>query len=77
MTYWLAKRLDKSVPLLEDVFKREEAKLGRQHSETLLTMGDLGVNYKDAGRFKDAIPLLMDVREASKQNLLLRGYPSH
>ena len=32
--YWSAKQLDKSVPLFEDVLKRQGGKLGRQHPDT-------------------------------------------
>jgi tetratricopeptide (TPR) repeat protein len=55
------------VPLFEDVLKRKEAKLGRQHPDTQLTVANLGVNYKDAGRLKEAIPLLEEAHESAKR----------
>ena len=42
------------------------AKLGRQHPDTLATVANLGVNYKDAGRLKEAIPLLEEAYQAAK-----------
>ena len=40
--YWSMKRLDKSVPLFEEVLKRQEAKLGRDHPDTLDDRGKPG-----------------------------------
>ena len=54
------------MPLFEDVLKRQEAKLGRQHPDTQMTVANLGVNYKDAGRLKEAIPLLEEAHQAAK-----------
>jgi tetratricopeptide (TPR) repeat protein len=62
-----------SVPLLEDVLKRQEAKLGRHHPDTQLTVGNLGVNYKDAGRLKEAIPLLEEAYQSSRRFRRLRN----
>ncbi len=67
LAYWSAKQLDKSVPLFEDVLKRREATLGRQHSDTQLAVANLGVNYKDAGRLKEAIPLLQEAHQSAKR----------
>ena len=64
-TYWSAKQFDKSVPLFEDVLKRRESKFGRQVPSTQMTVADLGVNYKDSGRLKEAIPLLEEAYHAS------------
>jgi tetratricopeptide (TPR) repeat protein len=59
------------VPLFEDALKRREAKLGRQHPDTQMTVAALGGNYRDAGRLKEAIPLLEEACEGSK------GLPTH
>jgi tetratricopeptide (TPR) repeat protein len=64
--YWSAKQLDKSIPLFEETLKLREAKLGRDHPDTLTTVGNLGVNYKDAGRLQEAIPLLEEANRAAK-----------
>src|SRR5262249_61745576 len=61
------KQLDKSIPLFEETVKRREAKVGRNHPETLQVVANLGVNFKDAGRLKEAIPLLEEAYEASKR----------
>ena len=67
MLYWKTKQLDKSVPIFEDLIKRGEAKGGRQNPQVLLNVGNLGVNYKDSGRLKEAIPLLEEAYQASKR----------
>ena len=66
------KQLDKSVPLFEDVLKRHEAKFGRQHPSTQFVVANLGVNYKDAGRLKEAIPLLEEASQSAKRFPTLR-----
>jgi len=43
-----------------------ETAFGRQHPSTLLTVANLGVNYKDAGRLSEAIPLLEEAYRATK-----------
>ena len=65
MAYWEVRRLDKAMPLFEDVLKRREAKLGRDHPHTQLTVADLGVNYKDTGRLAEAIALLEEADRAT------------
>jgi tetratricopeptide (TPR) repeat protein len=70
--YWSLKRLDRSVPLSEEVLPRQEKKLGRDHPSTLLTVANLGVNYKDAGRLQAAIPLLEEAYRASRKHPTLR-----
>src|SRR5262249_16161930 len=62
--YWGTKQLDKSIPLFEETLKLQEAKFGRDDAATQLTVANLGVNYKDAGRFKEAIPLLEEGHRA-------------
>ena len=62
------------MPLFEDVLKRREAKIGRQHPDTLMTAANLGVNYKDAGRLDKAIPLLEEAHRASGRFPNLRRF---
>src|SRR5262249_55202551 len=38
--------------------RRRQDKLGRDHPNTLITMANLGVNYRDAGRSPEGIALL-------------------
>jgi predicted Zn-dependent protease len=45
----------------------DEKRLGRDHLDTLRTVGNLGVNYKDAGRLQEAIPLLEEANRAAKK----------
>jgi tetratricopeptide (TPR) repeat protein len=66
--YWLQGKLDKSIPLYEEVVKGREACLGRPHPNTLTMVCNLGVNYLAAGRLTEAIALLEEVYRASKQH---------
>jgi serine/threonine protein kinase/predicted Zn-dependent protease len=50
-----------------EAIRRKEAKLGANHPDALLSMAHLGVAYRDAGQFKDAIPLLETVLERGRQ----------
>jgi pentatricopeptide repeat protein len=72
--YWSLRRLDKSIPLLEELLPLQEKKLGRSHPDTLQTMANLGMNYKAAGRVAEAIPLLEEAYTASKKHAALRRY---
>jgi tetratricopeptide (TPR) repeat protein len=72
VVYWQTRQLDKSVPLFEEVLKGREAKLGRDHLQTVQAVANLGVNYRDAGRLKDAIPLLEEAHRAAKKYPELR-----
>jgi len=65
--FWRQGKLDQSIPLFEESLKAEEAARGRQHPETLMTLANLGVNYKDAGRFAEAFPLLEEAYQASRR----------
>jgi tetratricopeptide (TPR) repeat protein len=72
VAYWRLKRLDQSIPLFEKTLHLQEKKLGRQHPDTLMTVANLGVNYRDADRLKEAIPLLEEAYRASKKLPSLR-----
>src|SRR5262249_3029081 len=54
---WSLGQLDRSVPLFEDLLKRREAVVRRPDPETLMTVANLGVNYKAAGRLGRWTPL--------------------
>jgi tetratricopeptide (TPR) repeat protein len=70
--YWSARQLDKSVPLFEQTLKLQEKKLGRQHPQTQMTVANLGINYKDAGRVQEALPLLEEAFQSAKKIPTLR-----
>lgn len=70
MAYWSARQLDRSLPLLEETLKRQKAKLGFDHPDTLLTMANLGGVYRDAGRTQEAISLLETVLQRGSQRAL-------
>ena len=62
------------MPLFEEVLKRQEATLNRHHPRTQATVANLGVNYKDAGRFKEALPRLEEARLATRKNPALQQW---
>ena len=74
VTYWKQRRLDQSIPLFEEALKLSKKVYGEDHPETLMVMANLGVNYKDAGRFAEALPLLEAAYRASSQHPSLRGF---
>jgi eukaryotic-like serine/threonine-protein kinase len=53
--------------------QRREKKLGRDHPDTFVTIGNLGAAYKDAGRLAEAIPLLEESYRAAGKYRELRG----
>ena len=53
--------------MFEELLKTRETALGRTHVDTLIAVANLGVNYKDAGRVAEAIPLLEEAYMASKR----------
>jgi len=74
LVYWSLNKLDLAIPLLEETLKLRKAILDEGHPNTLRTQADLGAIYCDAGRFADAIAILVDGhggingREAQKPN---------
>jgi hypothetical protein len=71
--YWSARKLDRSIPLCEETLRLHVAKLGKDHPATLRTMANLGVNYRDAGRLEEAIPLLEEALDRSQK---LQPFPA-
>ncbi len=64
--YWSRGELGLSIPLFESLLQEQQNTLGKEHIETRSTAANLGVNYKDAGRFIEAIPLLEAAYKSSK-----------
>src|SRR5262249_5057563 len=58
VAYWQSKRLDQSIPIFERTWALRRKTRGELHPETLQAQINLGVNYRDAGRLKEALPLL-------------------
>ena len=58
--------------MFEEVFRRQEATLGRDHPATMLTAANLAVNYRDAKRMDESIELFEEAYEASKKYPNLR-----
>ena len=70
--YLSAGRLDKSIPLLEELLRRAEARSGRKDYQTLLAMINLGGNYLAADRVVDATKLLEEAYSAARDHELRR-----
>src|SRR5262249_10807677 len=66
------KQLDQSVPIFERVHAGWRKSLGERHPTTLHAQINLGVNYRDAGRLQDAIPLLEQVEREGRGDPSLR-----
>ena len=72
--YWSAKKLDRSIPLFEECLKLRRVKLGEDHPDTMMTKANLGVNYRDAGRLAEALPLLEEANRAVRKYPTLREF---
>src|SRR5262249_10763791 len=68
-------QFDKSIPVFEEIVEVRRVKFGRDDPQTLNDMANLGVNYKDAGRLKEAIPLLEEVIQGTKKAPALGWVP--
>src|SRR5262249_17680275 len=66
------RRFDLSVPLFEELYKARTKKHGADHEKTIHAGANLGTSYKDAGKLKEAIPLLEKAHRAVKENPELR-----
>ncbi|MBX3418001.1 MAG: tetratricopeptide repeat protein [Pirellulaceae bacterium] len=62
--YWKARQLHRSIPLFEQILQWNETTFGREQIDPM-TIANLGVNYKDAGRVEEATPLLEEAYESS------------
>jgi eukaryotic-like serine/threonine-protein kinase len=68
--YWREKQFDKSVPALEQALKLSNP--SKTSPEKVLTLkANLGVNYRDAGRYEEAIRLLEEVYAGGRVPTLL------
>jgi eukaryotic-like serine/threonine-protein kinase len=56
--YWLAKKLDRSIPLYEEMVTKCLARSGPDQFQTIHAMLNLGINYRDAGRLPEAVAKL-------------------
>ena len=72
VAYWREKQFDKAIMLFEEILELQETELGRGNLATQRTVANLGVNYRDAGRLTEAIPLLEEANRAAKRYPSLR-----
>jgi serine/threonine protein kinase len=70
--YWRLKQFDQSIPIFERNWAARRKARGEFHPETLHTELNLGVNYRDAGRLKEAIRLLEQVQREGEGRPALR-----
>jgi tetratricopeptide (TPR) repeat protein len=68
---WRVKQLDKSIPLFKQTLAARRKKLGELHPDTLSTLAYLGVDYRDAGRLAEAIPLLEEAHREGRKHASL------
>src|SRR5262249_16376882 len=50
-------RMNEALAIYEENLKHRQAKLGKDHPDTLLSLNNLANGYETAGRLKDAVPL--------------------
>lgn len=73
---WRQRQFEKAINVYSKALVQKENLLGRKNISTLRTVLNLGVNYKDAGQFDLAIPLLEEAHRASAEEPELRwGIP--
>jgi serine/threonine protein kinase/Flp pilus assembly protein TadD len=70
--YWQARKFERSIPLFEELVKRQTKKVGKDDPFTLRIMANLGVNYRDAGRVQEGLTLL---EAAFERALKLKPFP--
>ncbi|MEX2118185.1 MAG: tetratricopeptide repeat protein, partial [Pirellulales bacterium] len=68
LLYWSMKKLDQSIPLLEENLELRKAELPPDDPEMLGRQVTLGANYCDAGRFADGLALIEEVRQKGRQD---------
>jgi tetratricopeptide (TPR) repeat protein len=68
LLYWSMKKLDQSIPLLEENLERRKAELDPDDPEMLGRRVTLGASYCDAGRFADGIALIEEVRQKGRED---------
>jgi hypothetical protein len=71
--YWRMRQLDKSLPIFQRVWAMRRRAKGDSDVETLRSQINLGVNYRDAGRVKEALPLLEQVEREGRTHASLRS----
>jgi tetratricopeptide (TPR) repeat protein len=68
-SYRAAGKLDKALPLIEEVYKVSKTKLGPDHADTLASRNNLAIAYHDAGQLDKALPLYEETHMLTKARL--------
>ncbi len=55
--------------LHEETLKRQKATLGPDHPNTLISMNNLALAYRDAGRLAEAVPLFEETLKRRQATL--------
>ena len=61
--------MDLALPLFEEMLKLRKAKLGPEHPDTLQSMNNLAVAYREAGKLDLALPLLEETLKLCRAKL--------
>jgi tetratricopeptide (TPR) repeat protein len=69
LTYRDVDRMDRALPLFEEVSRLRKAKLGPEHPQTWDSVYMLALTYRDAGRLDRAVPLLEEIAGRRKAKL--------
>jgi tetratricopeptide (TPR) repeat protein len=72
VSFWRLRQFDQSIPIFERLWAVRQKSLGPRDPETLVTRINLAVNYRDAGRPKEAIRLLEQVQRERPGDAALR-----
>jgi serine/threonine protein kinase/tetratricopeptide (TPR) repeat protein len=67
--YWAAGKLDRAVPLCEDIVRRRRAALGPGHPATLESVNNLATAYQWAGKGAQAVRLYEDTLQQATATL--------
>ncbi|KAK4232721.1 hypothetical protein C8A03DRAFT_20041, partial [Achaetomium macrosporum] len=74
-TYRNHGRCEETEKLAVQVMETSKAKLGADQAQTLTSMNNLAVTWKDQGRYTDALALIEDCAQA-RQRVLAAEHPS-
>jgi tetratricopeptide (TPR) repeat protein len=75
-SYWYARKLDRSIPLYEEVIPKLRKHFGPDHWFTTQAMADLGWVYEIVGRLPESIAILEQAWELDRKRLGPQADPS-
>jgi tetratricopeptide (TPR) repeat protein len=72
VAYWQNKQFDHSIPIFERIWAKRRKTRGDLDPATLRAQANLGCSYRDAGRLKEALPLLVQAEREGRAHPSLR-----